>query len=104
MKATHVAALLAALAVACAVCDPADDLLKSVPRYKGPISFRQYAGYIPVDKTNGRYLYYWFAESQRNPSTDPVVRPSLSPSPPLLAGPHSPPFAGPVAERRPRML
>jgi carboxypeptidase C (cathepsin A) len=32
-----------------------------------------YAGYINVDKTNNRNLYYWFVESQGNPATDPVI-------------------------------
>jgi hypothetical protein len=32
-----------------------------------------YAGYINVDKTNNRNLYYWFVESQGSPATDPVI-------------------------------
>jgi len=39
----------------------------------GTIPFKQYSGYVNVNETNGRYLFYWFAESQSNPSTDPVV-------------------------------
>ena len=36
-------------------------------------TFPMYAGYINVDKTNNRNLYYWFVESQGNPATDPVI-------------------------------
>jgi hypothetical protein len=36
-------------------------------------SFAQYAGYVQVDAASQRNLFYFFAESQRSPSTDPVV-------------------------------
>jgi len=36
-------------------------------------TFNQYSGYITVNATAGRALFYWFTESQRSPSTDPVV-------------------------------
>ena len=36
-------------------------------------NFGQYSGYITVNQNAGRALFYWFAESQRNPSSDPVV-------------------------------
>jgi hypothetical protein len=35
--------------------------------------FTQYAGYITVDEVNGRALFYWFVESQSDPTTDPLV-------------------------------
>lgn len=41
--------------------DPAD--------FKAPF----YAGYLTVDEHAGRKLFYIFAESQRNPATDPLV-------------------------------
>jgi serine carboxypeptidase-like clade 2 len=37
------------------------------------VSFAQYAGYVNVDAVAGRQLFYFFAESQRSPSNDPVV-------------------------------
>jgi carboxypeptidase C (cathepsin A) len=33
----------------------------------------RYSGYITVDEAHGRNLFYFFAESQNNPSTDPLV-------------------------------
>lgn len=33
---------------------------------------RQYAGYIPVRGGLGQ-LFYWFFESQSNPSSDPLI-------------------------------
>eukprot|EP01114_Cavostelium_apophysatum_P010762 TRINITY_DN2487_c0_g1_i1.p1 TRINITY_DN2487_c0_g1~~TRINITY_DN2487_c0_g1_i1.p1 ORF type:complete len:455 (-),score=74.19 TRINITY_DN2487_c0_g1_i1:20-1384(-) len=36
------------------------------------INFTQYSGYIEVDP-NGRSLFYWFVESQRDPVNDKVV-------------------------------
>ena len=36
-------------------------------------SFNQYSGYITVNETLGKKLYYWFVESQDNPAKDPVL-------------------------------
>lgn len=44
-----------------------------LPGYDKPINFRQYGGYLEANSTNGRHLYYWFVESQRDPANDPVV-------------------------------
>jgi serine carboxypeptidase-like clade 2 len=48
-------------------------LLFSIVRVLLCSSFAQYAGYLTVNQTNGRALFYWFVESQGNPSTDPLV-------------------------------
>jgi len=37
------------------------------------VTFAQYSGYIVVNDTHGRNLFFWFVESQRNPATDPLV-------------------------------
>jgi len=37
------------------------------------IGFRMFSGYLPVSQTNGRYIFYWYVESQSDPSSDPVV-------------------------------
>jgi len=65
--------LFVLVVVGIAFADIAADKVTSIPHYNEPIPFNQYAGYIDVDKTHGRSLFYWFVESQNNPSTDPVV-------------------------------
>jgi serine carboxypeptidase-like clade 2 len=49
------------------------DLITNLPGLKNSVNFTQYAGYLEVDSISGRKLFYWFVESQSNPSTDPVV-------------------------------
>ena len=44
----------------------------SLPGYTGP-QLTQYTGYITVNETQGKNIFYWFIESQNNPSTDPLV-------------------------------
>ncbi len=44
-----------------------------LPGLSTPINFKQYSGYIQVNSTSQRNLFYWFVESQSNPQTDPVV-------------------------------
>ncbi|VFQ72126.1 unnamed protein product [Cuscuta campestris] len=38
-----------------------------------PLSFKQYGGYVNVDKRNGRSLFYYFAEARKEPHTKPLV-------------------------------
>mmetsp|Transcript_23397 Transcript_23397/g.3838 ORF Transcript_23397/g.3838 Transcript_23397/m.3838 type:complete len:128 (+) Transcript_23397:145-528(+) len=38
-----------------------------------PLNFNLYSGYLNLTNTNGIKIHYVFAESQSNPSTDPVV-------------------------------
>lgn len=47
------------------------DEIKILPGLKDKITFRQYSGYLSGGK--GKRLFYWFVESQNNPSVDPVV-------------------------------
>jgi len=51
----------------------ADDKVTSLPGLKDTVKFNHYAGYINVDATAGRALFYWFTESENKPSTDPFV-------------------------------
>lgn len=37
------------------------------------VSFRHYAGYVTVDETNGRALFYWFFEAMTQPNVKPLV-------------------------------
>jgi len=48
-----------------------DDLITSLPGLTNEVSFKQYSGYL--DGLEGQHLHYWFAESQNDPSTDPVI-------------------------------
>jgi cathepsin A (carboxypeptidase C) len=47
------------------------DLIESLPGLDPKPQFRQYSGYL--NATEGRHLFYWFFESQKNPSEDAVV-------------------------------
>ncbi len=64
--------LVVALAVAAAAA-PSSDRITSLPGLDALPSFAMYSGYVTVDASHGRALYYFFAESQGNPSTDPVL-------------------------------
>ncbi|KAL0491625.1 cathepsin A [Acrasis kona] len=49
------------------------DVISNLPGLQSKINFKQYSGYIPSSASGERNLFYWFVESQSNPSTDPVV-------------------------------
>jgi hypothetical protein len=48
-------------------------LLFKQPSLEYDPGFDQFSGYLTVSRQNGRYIFYWYVESQGNPSTDPVV-------------------------------
>jgi len=52
-----------------------DDIITELPGLdKGADpGFRMFAGYLTVSETNGRNIFYWYVESQRDPAGDPVV-------------------------------
>ena len=64
--------VLVVLACSFAYGQNTDEITK-LPGLPEPVKFKQYAGYMVANTTNGRNLFYWFVESQSNPSTDPVV-------------------------------
>ncbi|GJU67961.1 serine carboxypeptidase-like protein 34, partial [Tanacetum coccineum] len=37
------------------------------------VSFKQYAGYITVNETHGRALFYWFFEAEESPQKKPLL-------------------------------
>eukprot|EP00475_Leptophrys_vorax_P033926 TRINITY_DN5413_c0_g1_i1.p2 TRINITY_DN5413_c0_g1~~TRINITY_DN5413_c0_g1_i1.p2 ORF type:complete len:481 (+),score=93.43 TRINITY_DN5413_c0_g1_i1:1740-3182(+) len=37
------------------------------------VTFNSFAGYVTVNDTTGKNYFYWFFESEGNPTTDPVV-------------------------------
>ncbi|CAN4105495.1 unnamed protein product [Withania somnifera] len=38
-----------------------------------PVSFKQYAGYVTVNETHGRALFYWFFEATTSPNKKPLL-------------------------------
>ncbi|KAA8536173.1 hypothetical protein F0562_028651 [Nyssa sinensis] len=51
-----------------------DDLIEGgLPGQPSGVMFKQYAGYITVDKSKGRSLFYYFAEAVHNPSSSPLI-------------------------------
>ncbi|CAL5354379.1 hypothetical protein CsSME_00042641 [Camellia sinensis var. sinensis] len=38
-----------------------------------PVTFRQYSGYVTVNKTHGRAMFYWFFEATYKPENKPVL-------------------------------
>ncbi|XP_050227921.1 serine carboxypeptidase-like 45 isoform X2 [Mercurialis annua] len=49
-----------------------DDKLASLPGQR-QVSFHQYAGYITVDETQQRALFYYFVEAEVDPASKPLV-------------------------------
>ena len=48
------------------------DLITSLPGAP-QVNFNQYSGHLVVNSTTQKNLFYWFVESQSNPSKDPLV-------------------------------
>ncbi|XP_059186259.1 lysosomal protective protein isoform X2 [Centropristis striata] len=59
------------LSLLAAEAAPAADEVAYLPGLQKQPSFKQYSGYLTVPE--GKHLHYWFVESQKNPSSDPVV-------------------------------
>lgn len=71
-----VSALQGALAAAAVALTPTyaaidGDLITSLPGFNGTFLSKQYSGYLSVG--GGKFLHYTLAESENDPSTDPVV-------------------------------
>ncbi|GKV49927.1 hypothetical protein SLEP1_g56649 [Rubroshorea leprosula] len=49
------------------------DRVGALPGQPNGVDFNQYAGYVTVDPTAGRALFYYFVESPENSSTNPLV-------------------------------
>lgn len=52
---------------------PSTDKISSLPGWDQPLASNHYSGYIDVSPKTGRFLHYWFVESEGNPSKDPIV-------------------------------
>lgn len=51
---------------------PEEDLVVRLPG-QPKVGFRQYAGYVNVDSKNGRSLFYYFVEADKQPDTKPLT-------------------------------
>ncbi|CAI9104370.1 OLC1v1003027C1 [Oldenlandia corymbosa var. corymbosa] len=51
-----------------------DDLIRNgLPGQPAGVTFKQYAGYVDVDKASGRSLFYYFAEAAEDPHAKPLL-------------------------------
>lgn len=48
------------------------DLVTNFPG-QPKVSFRHFSGYVTVNETNGRALFYWFFEAMNHPNVKPLV-------------------------------
>ncbi|KAG0487626.1 hypothetical protein HPP92_009721 [Vanilla planifolia] len=48
-------------------------LISHLPGFNGNFPSKHYAGYVTVDESHGRHLFYYFVESEGNPAKDPLV-------------------------------
>ncbi|KAL7081806.1 hypothetical protein ACP275_14G061600 [Erythranthe tilingii] len=52
---------------------PEDALVTHIPGFHGSFPSKHHSGYVTIDETYGKKLFYYFVESERNPNKDPVV-------------------------------
>lgn len=56
-----------------AILTPESFLVNSLPDLNAQLNFKQYAGFMPLEDKFGTELFFWFVESQGDPSKDPVA-------------------------------
>uniref|UniRef100_A0A6P4AWI9 Carboxypeptidase n=1 Tax=Ziziphus jujuba TaxID=326968 RepID=A0A6P4AWI9_ZIZJJ len=52
---------------------PEAALVTQLPGFTGTFPSKHYSGYVTIDENHGRNLFYYFVESERKPTEDPVV-------------------------------
>ncbi|EOA16514.1 hypothetical protein CARUB_v10004672mg [Capsella rubella] len=52
---------------------PESALITKLPGFDGSFPSKHYSGYVTIDEKHGKNLWYYFVESEKNPSKDPVV-------------------------------
>ena len=50
-----------------------DDMITYLPGLDFEPNFQQFSGYLTISEETNKNIFYWYVESQSNPSTDPVV-------------------------------
>ncbi|CAA7023710.1 unnamed protein product [Microthlaspi erraticum] len=68
-----VALILLSLGFAITESAPESSLVTKLPGFNGSFPSKHYAGYVAINKERNKNLWYYFVESERNASTDPVV-------------------------------
>ncbi|KAM0837953.1 hypothetical protein ACQ4PT_061299 [Festuca glaucescens] len=51
----------------------ASAVVTHLPGFDGPLPFYLETGYVEVEEATGTELFYYFVESERSPSTDPLL-------------------------------
>lgn len=67
-----VAAAVVGAATASIPAEQEADRVAALPG-QPPVSFKQYAGYVNVNESNGRALFYWFFEATTNSKNKPLL-------------------------------
>ncbi|GFV17667.1 serine carboxypeptidase ctsa-4.1 [Trichonephila clavipes] len=57
--------------IACIAKSTHLDEVKDLPGLDFPLNYKHYSGYL--NASNNKYFHYWFFESQRSPSEDPLL-------------------------------
>ncbi|XP_072141588.1 lysosomal protective protein-like isoform X4 [Dermacentor andersoni] len=68
---TEIVLVVSALPLLGVAVGPSALEVVNLPGLREPINFRHYSGFL--NAAEGRLLHYWFMESQRSPSDDPVL-------------------------------
>jgi len=66
-------ALLLTASTAYYTDEAASDQIFNLPGAPSNLTFNQFGGYLLANATAGKYIFYWFVESQNNPATDPLA-------------------------------
>ncbi|CAI8612472.1 unnamed protein product [Vicia faba] len=53
---------------------PKESVITNLPGFNGSLPSKHYGGYVTIDESHGKNLYYYFVESESNSSSkDPIV-------------------------------
>ncbi|GFP84750.1 serine carboxypeptidase 1 [Phtheirospermum japonicum] len=52
---------------------PEATLVTTIPGFNGTLPSKHYSGYVTLDESHGKRLFYYFVESERNSAKDPIV-------------------------------